>query len=56
MAKSFLNLRGVLVVLAVLALISGCKHGGGGSASSSSAVQGIATPGNISVVTANNAN
>jgi len=57
MAKSFLKARGVLLVLAVLALTSGCKlfGGGGGSSSSSSTstVEGVATPSSVSVVTAN---
>ena len=57
MAKSFLKARGVLLVLAVLALMSGCKlfGGGGGSSSSSSTstVEGVATPSSVSVVTAN---
>ena len=62
MAKSFLKARGVLLVLAVLALTSGCKlfGGGGGSSSSSTStsttaatVEGVATPSSVSVVTAN---
>ena len=57
MAKSFLKARGVLLVLAVLALTSGCKlfGGGGGSSSSSSTstVEGVATPSSVSVGTAN---
>ncbi len=58
MAKSFLKARGVLFVLAILALISGCKlfGGGGSSSSSSSTVEGVATPSSVSVVTATNAN
>jgi len=60
MAKSFLKARSVLVVLVILALMSGCKlfgGGGGGSSSASSAtVEGVATPSSVSVVTATNAN
>ena len=60
MAKSFFKARSVLVVLVILALMSGCKlfgGGGGGSSSASSAtVEGIATPSSVSVVTATNAN
>jgi hypothetical protein len=59
MAKSFFKARGVLVVLVILALMSGCKlfGGGGGSSSASSAtVEGVATPSSVSVVTATNAN
>jgi len=60
MARSFFKARGVLVVLVILALMSGCKlfgGGGGGSSSASSAtVEGIATPSSVSVVTATNAN
>jgi len=58
MANSFLKARGVLLVLAVLALMAGCKIGGGGgssSSTSSSTVTGVATPSSVSVVTANNA-
>lgn len=57
MAKSFLKTRRVLFVLAILALMSGCKLFGGGGSSSSSAttetVTGVATPSSVSVVTAN---
>lgn len=64
MANSFLKARGVLLVLAVLALTAGCKIGGGGGGSSSSTttttttatVTGVATPSSVSVVSANNAN
>jgi hypothetical protein len=60
MAKSFLKARRVLVVLAILALISGCKlfggGGGGSSSASSSTVEGVTTPSSVSVVTATNAN
>ena len=61
MAKSFLKARGVLFVLVILALMSGCKlFGGGGGGSSSSAssetVTGVATPSSVSVVSATNAN
>ena len=60
MAKSFFKARSVLVVLVILALMSGCKlfgGGGGGSSSASSAtVEGVATPSSVSVVTATNAN
>jgi hypothetical protein len=59
MARSFFKARGVLVVLVILALMSGCKlfGGGGGSSSASSAtVEGVATPSSVSVVTATNAN
>lgn len=59
MAKSFLKARSVLLVLVILALMSGCKlfGGGGGSSSASSAtVEGIATPSSVSVVTATNTN
>jgi len=56
MTSSILNVRSALAVLAVLALISGCGGGGGAPAASPSAVQGIAMPSSISVVTANNAN
>ena len=60
MARSFFKARSVLVVLVILALMSGCKlfgGGGGGSSSASSAtVEGIATPSSVSVVTATNAN
>jgi hypothetical protein len=61
MTKSFLKARSVLLVLAILALMSGCKlfggGGGGGSSSASSAtVEGIATPSSVSVVSATNAN
>ncbi len=58
MANSFLKARGVLLVLAVLALMAGSKIGGGGgssSSTSSSTVTGVATPSSVSVVTANNA-
>lgn len=56
MAKSFLKTRRVLFVLAILALMSGCKLFGGGSSSSSATtetVTGVATPSSVSVVTAN---
>jgi len=60
MARSFFKARSVLVVLVILALMSGCKlfgGGGGGSSSASSAtVEGIATPSSVSAVTATNAN
>lgn len=63
MAKSFFKARGVFFILAILALMSGCKLFGGSSsdsASSSSAtsstVQGVDTPSSVSVVTATNAN
>jgi hypothetical protein len=59
MARSFFKARGVLVVLVILALMSGCKlfGGGGGSSSASSAtVEGVATPSSVSVVSATNAN
>jgi len=60
MARSFFKARSVLVVLVILALMSGCKlfgGGGGGSSSASSAtVEGVATPSSVSVVTATNAN
>jgi len=60
MAKSFFKARSVLVVLVILALMSGCKlfgGGGGGSSSASSAtVEGVATPSSVSVVSATNAN
>lgn len=60
MAKSFLKARSVLLVLAILALMSGCRlFGGGGGGSSSTAasatVEGVATPSSVSVVTATNA-
>lgn len=60
MARSFFKARGVLVVLVILALMSGCKlfggGGGGGSSASSATVEGIATPSSVSVVSATNAN
>ena len=61
MARSFFKARSVLLVLVILALMSGCKlfggGGGGGSSSASAAtVEGVATPNSISVVSATNAN
>lgn len=46
----------LILVLAVCVLsgtMSGCGGGGGGTSSSSTSVTGVATPGTISVVTAN---
>lgn len=64
MAKSFFKARGVFFILAILALMSGCKLFGGSSSDSasssssttSSTVQGVDTPSSVSVVTATNAN
>lgn len=59
MAKSHLKAGSVFLVLAIVALLTGCKlfgsKGGSSSSSSSSTVQGVATPSSVSVVTANNA-
>ncbi|MES2354208.1 MAG: hypothetical protein V4568_07360 [Pseudomonadota bacterium] len=49
---------GGVFVLALICFVAGCG-GGGGSGSSSSgtaSVQGVATPSNVSVVTATNSN
>lgn len=58
MAKSHLKAGSVFLVLAIVALLTGCKlfgSKGGSSSSSSSTVQGVATPSSVSVVTATNA-
>ena len=61
MAKSHLKARSVFRVLAIVALLTGCKlfgssGGGSSSSSSSSTVTGVDTPSSVSVVTATNAN
>ena len=59
MAKSRLKSCSILLVLAMVALLTGCKLFGSksssSSSSSSSTVEGIATPSSVSVVTATNA-
>lgn len=59
MAKSRLKSCSILLVLAIAALLTGCKlfgsNGSSSSSSSSSTVEGIATPNSVSVVTATNA-
>lgn len=59
MAKSHLKAGSIFLILAIVALLTGCKLFGSKSSSSSSlsssTVEGIATPSSVSVVTANNA-
>jgi hypothetical protein len=51
MSKFILRACGVLMVLTIFSVTAGCGGGGGGGSSASAS--GVATPGSVSVVTAN---